>query len=95
MLYFLDSRYCVCPYGWLPRQSFQQLLQQRKNVNFKTVNKIISCGFVIRRKQSETNSDKRTTPVELDDIKNDTASTSNLVYQNVANIRRPVKGKLL
>ncbi|KAJ7357741.1 hypothetical protein OS493_023214 [Desmophyllum pertusum] len=92
MLYFLDSRYCVCPYGWLPRQSYQQLLQQRKNVNFKTVNTIISCGFVIRRKQSETNSDKRTTPVELDDIKNDTASTSNLVYQNVANIRRPVKG---
>ncbi|KAL9950690.1 hypothetical protein ACROYT_G043229 [Oculina patagonica] len=43
-----------------------------------------------RRMQSETKSDNSRTPVELDDLKNESpdlsASTSNLVYQNVADL---------
>ena len=50
---------------------------------------------IIRRKQSETRTDRRT-HVALDDMKNDSpdisASTSNLVYQNVAEIQRPAQG---
>ena len=57
------------------------------------------CCFVIRRKQSESNRDRsRRTPVELGDVENDspdwTASTSNLVYQNVAQLQQPGKGKI-
>ena len=68
--------------------------------NFKNSLRYILCCFVIRRKQSETerNGSKRT-PVELDELKNDspdlTASTSNLVYQNVAQLQQPAKGKII
>ena len=47
--------------------------------------------------QSETKDSKRTR-VELDDMKNEspdlTASTSNLVYQNVGDLQRSAKGKM-
>ena len=67
----------------------------------KLLNKkvMILCHFVIRKKrQSETKTDSRI-PVELDDLKNDSpdtsASTSNLVYQNVAELHRPAKGIIM
>ena len=57
------------------------------------------CWFVTRRKQSEANRDKPgRARVELDELRNDspdlTASTSNLVYQNVAQLQQPAKGKI-
>ena len=68
-------------------------------LNFKNSLCYVLCWFVIRRKQSEPNHDRsRRTPVELDDLKNDspdlTPSTANLVYQNVAQLQQPGKGKL-
>ncbi len=56
------------------------------------------CFVIIRRKQSERESDSRRTSVQLDDIArgsvDTTTSTANLVYQNVADIRQPQKGNL-
>jgi len=56
--------------------------------------------FINRRKQQETARQDRSSrnPVELNSLENETpditASTSNLVYQNVVKLQQPAKGKL-
>ncbi|KAJ7358732.1 hypothetical protein OS493_021507 [Desmophyllum pertusum] len=55
---------------------------------------LIIAVFLYRRRKrpgKENDNSGRTTPVELDNITSDVASTSNLVYQNVADIRPPEK----
>ena len=59
----------------------------------------VMCWFVIRRKHSEANRDRPRRPrVELDELRNDsrdlTASTSNLAYQNVAQLQQPEEGNI-